>query len=173
MSDLNALELYAKLCGFKLLVLANRFGSTNAVSDHVHHEFLERIGDLIELMQDILHAERKLRVVSDAVQREEVEWARWSCEHHLVDVYLTGAPYPLLEFVPIDPETQEYRDNTTGSWRPLTEDGPYLRDVSNEELSGLRTIMDQIAEETGICFSAYRVVWGSQPDEEAEGATRD
>ncbi len=165
MSDLNALELYTKLCGFKLMVLANRLGSTNAVSDDAHSELLERVGNLIQLMQDIMHAERELLVVTDAAQREELEWARWSCENHLVDIWLTSAPCPLFEFVAIDPETQEYRDNATGHWRPITAEGPYLSDISNEELCWLRTIMDQIAEETGVCFSAYRVVWGRQADD--------
>jgi|GEM_PF-5819246 len=160
MSDLNALELYAKLCGFKLLVLANQFGSSNATSDYVHYELLVRIGDLIELMQDITHAERELLVVTDAERREELEWARRSCERHFVDIWLTSAPCPLLEFVAIDPEAQRYLEKETGQWRPLTNDGPHLVDADDGELCGLRIIMDQIAEETGIRFSAYRVLWG-------------
>jgi hypothetical protein len=168
MSDLNYLELYAKLCGFRTLTLANRLGCTNEVAQRTHDELLERLSDLVDLMRDIMQAQRELLHTADPIKREELEWAFTSCESHLDNVWLTSTPCPLLEFVAIDPETREYRDHRTGYWHALTEDGPYLCDVSDAELCGLRSIIDQITRETGICFSAYRVVWGGrQIDEEA------
>lgn len=53
-----------------------------------------------------------------------------------------------------------------GAWRRgcsrlVAESGPWLHEVSDHSLCGLRQIIDQIACETGVSFHARRIVYGS------------
>jgi hypothetical protein len=55
------LMLYAKLAGFRLVVLANRFGSDSGFSRELHDRLIEGLDAAIARIHVIMELERNLR----------------------------------------------------------------------------------------------------------------
>lgn len=160
MSDIDYLTLFTRFCGFKIVVMANRLGCDNALARCAHDRLLGNIDQLVALMRDALAAERCM-VLDETSARyrtaaEDLYWIEAEFENR----WLTARPHPLLDDFVIDRATSEVYNPRSRCWRVLDDDGPHLRDVADDELCGLRKIIDQIAAETGVSFSAWRIVYG-------------
>jgi hypothetical protein len=164
MTDIDHLTLFARFCGFKIATLANRLRCDNDLARRAHDRLIENICELIDLMRDGLAAERNLLLDETAPRyqtaTEHLYWVGEEFAQH----WLSDAPHPLLDNLHIDPATREVFDVRVKRWRPLDDEGPWLRDVSDAELCGLRRIIDEIAAETGVSFSACRVVYHAADD---------
>lgn len=159
MSDLDHLTLFTQFSGFKVLVLANRLACDNGLARTAHDRLIAKLEDLIALMRDGLAAERNLLLdeSSDRYQNaaEDLYWIAEEFAHR----WLAGEPGPLLDDLWIDCATREVFDVQAKRWRFYDNDGPWLHEVSDAELCGLRRIIDEITAETGVRFSASRIVY--------------
>ncbi|WP_454652796.1 hypothetical protein [Bradyrhizobium liaoningense] len=159
MSDIDHLTLFTQFCGFKIVVLANRLGCDNGLARIAHDRLIARLGDLINLMRDALAAERNLLLDESSQQnRNAAEDLYWIAEEY-AHRWLSDRLVPLLDDLTIDLATREVFDAHARRWRPLEDGGPWLRNVRDAELCGLRRIIDEIAAETGVSFSACRIVY--------------
>ncbi|MCP4736125.1 MAG: hypothetical protein GY873_18230 [Bosea sp.] len=160
-SNFDYFSLFTRFCGFKILVRANRLGCDNDLARCAHDRLVAKLGELIGLMGDGLRAEQ------DTALDEATSRYRAACEalywidEEFSSRWLTERPHPLLDELRIDFATREIFDERSRRWRPLGETEPSLRDIGDHELCGLRRIIDDIAAETGVDFSAGRIVYGS------------
>jgi hypothetical protein len=160
-SNFDYLTLFTRFCGFKVLVRANRLGCDNDLARCAHDRLVAKLGELINLMGEALRAER------DTALDETTTLYRAACEdlywidEEFSSQWLSGRPHPLLDDLHVDFATREIFDGRSRCWRPLGETEPSLCDIGDCELCGLRRIIDDIAAETGMDFSASRIVYGS------------
>ncbi|MGO7186235.1 hypothetical protein ACCS49_34465, partial [Rhizobium brockwellii] len=104
-SDHN-LMLYTKLAGFRLVVLANRFGCDSGFSRELHDRLIEGLEAAIARIHVIMELERNLLVGDDEfiayqLQGETEIFGRFTIN--------------LLDDLEIDDDTREYRING-GNW---------------------------------------------------------
>lgn len=161
MSDIDYLTLFTRFCGFKLVAIANRLGCDNILARCAHDRLVAKLCQLIALMREALAAERDT-ALGEASARyqtacEDLFWIEAEFAHR----WLSGRPHALLDDLHIDVGTREIFDARSRCWRPLGDTDPSLREVTDGELCGLRRIIDQIASETGVSFSANRLVYDS------------
>jgi hypothetical protein len=155
-SDQN-LMLYAKLAGFRLVVLANRFGCDTDFSRELHDRLIEGLEAAVARIRVIMELERTLLVGDDEfiayqLQGETEIFGRFTIN--------------LLDDLEIDDDTREYRING-GSWiNALTADDsgvaiayPELVALTEEQLGSLVPIVEEITQETGIPVHAAHAVY--------------
>ncbi|MBB2755509.1 UNVERIFIED_ORG: hypothetical protein GGI57_006253 [Rhizobium aethiopicum] len=150
-SDQN-LALYTKLSGFRLVVLANRFGCDTDVSRKLHERLLEGLEAAAGRIRTITALERA-GDDEDAAYRLEGEteiFGRFTII--------------LLDELDIDFNTHEYRVNggdwssaLTADYTGVDIDYPELIALTDDELGSLALIIKDITRETGIAVSASRV----------------
>ena len=162
----QALLLMVKLSGFKLLVRANRFGCDTDLARDAHDmllayidEFREDLGDVVACWHALL-AERDPRKAEDIAyqfrdRRIDVEHF-WLHNHH---------PYVLGGWRCADkpdgfriPDQFDYELFGSKHW---------VRELADEELCGLRPILDQLTEETGQIIPAVAIYYRPTPDRAA------
>ncbi|TAV44064.1 hypothetical protein ELI02_36090 [Rhizobium leguminosarum] len=156
-SDHN-LMLYTKLAGFRLVVLANRFGGDTDFSRDLHDRLIEGLEAAIARIHVIMELERNLLVGDDEfiayqLQGETEIFGRFTIN--------------LLDDLEIDDDTREYRING-GNWiNALTADDggvevefPTLVRLTDDELGSLGSIIKSICQHTQIPVDAARVVYG-------------
>ncbi|WP_266064780.1 hypothetical protein [Brucella intermedia] len=160
MSDTSYyIQQYATLAGFRLLVLANRFGSTDEFSRTLHDELIAGLEGVISMARSILSMTRELAsdgdpegLISDHLAYEQERFA----ERTII----------LLDELEIDHDTHEYRVNG-GEWHIALSadcDGvdisyPKTVRLTDAELGSLATIIRDIRSETGLVINAARVVY--------------
>ena len=151
MSKLTIIGLYAKLCGFKVLVRANRFGCDTRFAQVVHDRLLAALELHIDTCQRALQAQRALRVERDPVICEDLHQ---TIEDVWADCDGRGFyPWHLLDCIDPEMDWGGYRDPSAGMWvpRPI----PERFTVDDKHLCGLGEIIGRIAAETGIRFTTY------------------
>ena len=163
MSDIDYLDLYVCLAGFRLVVLANQLGCDNPVAQRAHKMLIAKLDELTTSVAAVLRAKR---AHAYDPENDDVYWEVARFEN----VWLAEPPHPLLDFLVVDEATREFCDNRSQSWHFFDHDWPTVRDVSDAKLCGLRGIMDRIANETGIQFSAYRVFYDADDFSRADEA---
>ncbi|ANL51110.1 hypothetical protein AMC87_PD00988 (plasmid) [Rhizobium phaseoli] len=150
------LMLYTKLAGFRLVVLANRFGCDSEFSRELHDRLAEGLEAAIERIRIIMALERSLLADND-------EFAAYQLEGE-TEIF-AGFTINLLDALEIDCDTHEYRING-GDWiNALAADCsgvdiayPKLVALTEEELSSLTPIIRDITLTTGISVIAARAV---------------
>lgn len=154
-SDQN-LMLYAKLAGFRLVVLANRFGCDTDFSRELHDRLIEGLEAAVARIRVIMELERTLLVGDDEfiayqLQGETEIFGRFTIN--------------LLDDLEIDFDTHEYRINGSDWINALTADDggvevnfPTLVRLTDDELGTLAPIVKQITQKTGIPVHAVRAV---------------
>ncbi|MGO6819877.1 hypothetical protein ACCS67_34350 [Rhizobium brockwellii] len=156
-SDHN-LTLYTKLAGFRLVVLANRFGCDSGFSRELHDRLIEGLEAAIARTLVIMELERN-RLVGD----DEFIAYRLQGETEIFGRFTIN----LLDDLEIDDDTREYRING-GNWiNALTADDggvevefPTLVRLTDDELGSLASIIKSICQHTQIPVDAARVVYG-------------
>ena len=153
MSKLTVLDLYVRLCGYKILVRANRFACDTAFARVVH----DRLLSALDLHRDARHQALTLQ---HAIQVEPVAEAREALrdmfDDCMADIDCNGRgfyPWHLLDGLDPNPDYRGYFHPVAAMWCHGAI--PEWMNVSDEHLCGLRRIIDQIAAETGIRFTAY------------------
>ncbi|OWO90036.1 hypothetical protein B5E41_29055 [Rhizobium esperanzae] len=152
-SDQN-LALYTKLSGFRLVVLANRFGCDTDVSRKLHDRLLEGLEAATGRIQTIMALERSVLAGDD-------EYAAYRLEG---ETEIFGRlTINLLDELDIDFDTHEYRVNGgdwsiafTADYTGVDIDYPELIALT-DELGSLAPIIKDITRETGIAVNASRV----------------
>lgn len=158
MSDFNFLTLHAQLAGFKLVVSANRFGCDTDFARRIHDGLLEKLDELIRIARQGLKSETCMRLNTDPVKADDLKQNFWMSHYDLERRGLSiHERAPLLDHLDVDPEDDTYFNTQTGRWGSLSLDRPTLRPVSDEDLEGVRGIIQQIAEETHVRFSVDRL----------------
>lgn len=154
MTSNQNLMLYAKLAGFRLIVLANRFGCDSEFSRELHDRLVEGLEAAIARIHVIMKLERSLHAEGDGFAAYQLEG----------EVEIFGRlTINLLDELEIDYETQEYRINAGGWMNALTADNsgvdidyPELIALTDDELGSLAPIIKEIKSETGIAVKASR-----------------
>jgi hypothetical protein len=154
-SDQNLL-LYTKLAGFRLVVLANRFGCDSGFSRKLHDRLIEGLEAAIARTRVIMELERNLLVGDDEFIAYQLEGEREIFGHFTIN---------LLDNLEIDFDTHEYRINGSEWINALTvDDGgvdiayPELVALPEEQLSSLAPIVKEITQKTGIPVHLVRAV---------------
>lgn len=155
-SDQN-LMLYAKLAGFRLIVVADRIACANDFSLELHDLLIEGLEAALHRIQTIMELERQV-LTND-------EFAAFQLEG---EIEIFGRfTINLLDDLEIDYATHEYRING-GHWANalmvddsgVYVDYPELVVLTDKELGALAPIMRDITRETGIPVLARRAVDG-------------
>ncbi|MBY5760210.1 hypothetical protein HFO07_26730 [Rhizobium leguminosarum] len=166
MTSHQNLMLYAKLAGFRLVVLANRFGCDTSFSRELHHRLIEGLEAAIYRIQTIMELEHRLVAGTDD------EFTAFQLEGETEILGRTGIN--LLDELEIDHDTNEYRINDDGWINALAADDsgveidyPTLVSLTEQELGSLAPIIKNIMRETGIPVHAARAVakWELARDE--------
>ncbi|MBY3168834.1 MULTISPECIES: hypothetical protein [Rhizobium] len=152
------LMLYTKLAGFRLVVLANRFGCDSDFSRELHDRLIEGLEAAVARIRVIMELERTLLVGDDEfiayqLQGETEIFGRFTIN--------------LLDDLEIDFDTHEYRIKG-GNWiNALTADDngidiayPELLALTEEQLGSLVPIVEEITRQTGIPVHAAHAVCG-------------
>ncbi|NEK20302.1 hypothetical protein [Rhizobium leguminosarum] len=150
------LTLYAKLAGFRLVVLANRFGCDSGFSRELHDRLVEGLDAAIAWIQVIMALERRVFTGED-------EFAEYQLQGE--NEIFGRLTINLLDDLEIDVGTHEYRIDG-GSWiNALTADDggvevrfPTLVGLTDEEFGSLASIIKDITLETGIPVHAVRAI---------------
>jgi hypothetical protein len=100
------LTLYAKLAGFRLVVLANRFGCDSEFSPKLHNRLVEGLEAAIGRMRTIMALERSVLTGEDEFAEYQLEGETEICGRFTIN---------LLDDLEIDFDTHEYRING-GDW---------------------------------------------------------
>jgi len=154
-SDQN-LMLYAKLAGFRLIVLANRVGCDTDFLRKLHDRLVEGLEAASDRIRTIMALERSVLTGDDEFAAYQLDGETEIFGRFTID---------LLDDLEIDFDTQEYRING-GDWiNALTADHsgvdidyPELVALTEDELGSLAQIIKDITWETGIPVHAARVV---------------
>lgn len=164
-SDQN-LMLYAKLAGFRLVVLANSFGCDTSFLHELHPRLIEGIEATIDRIRTIMELEHRLLVGTD----DEFTAFQLEGETEVLGHFVIN----LLDELEIDHDTHEYRINDGGWINALAADYggveidyPTLVPLTEQELGSLAPIIKNIVRETGIPVRAARAVtnWDIARDE--------
>lgn len=149
------LMLYTRLSGFRLVVLANRFGCETDFTRALHDRLLEGLEVGIGRVLTIMALERSVLTGDDEFAEHQLEG----------ETEIFGRfTITLLDDLEIDFDTHEYRING-GDWivaltADLTGvdiDYPGLVALTVDELGSLAPIIKDITRETGIAVNASRV----------------
>lgn len=149
------LMLYTRLSGFRLVVLANRFGCETDFTRALHDRLLEGLEAGIDRVRTIMALERSVFAGED-------EFAAYRLEG---ETEIFGRfTITLLDDLEIDFDAHENRING-GDWivaltTDLTGvdiDYPELVALTVDELGSLAPIIKDIMRETGIAVNASRV----------------
>ncbi|MBB4388294.1 hypothetical protein G9X64_32460 [Rhizobium sophorae] len=148
-SDHN-LALYTKLSGFRLVVLANRFGRDSEFSRELHDRLLEGLEAAIGRVRIIMALERSVLIAEYRLEGEAEIFGRFTIN--------------LMDELDIDFDTHEFRINggdwssaLTADYTGVDIDYPKLIALTDVELGSLAPIIKDITRETGIAVSASRV----------------
>ncbi|MBY5790661.1 hypothetical protein GFL91_13655 [Rhizobium leguminosarum bv. viciae] len=152
------LMLYAKLGGFRLVVLANRFGCDSGFSQDLHDRLIEGLDAAIARIQMMMALERSVLTGEDELAEYQLQG-----ENEIFGRFTIN----LLDDLEIDFDTHEYRINGGGWINALASDDsgagvqfPTLVGLTDEEFGSLVSIIMGITLETGIPVDAARVVYG-------------
>lgn len=149
------LALYTKLAGFRLVVLADRFGCDTEVSRKLHDRLLEGLEAATGRIRTIMALEQSVFAGDD-------EYAAYRLEGE-TEIFRRFTII-LLDELDIDFDTHEYRVNG-GDWSialmadytGVDIDYPELIALTDDELGSLAPVIKDITRETGIAASASRV----------------
>jgi len=154
-TDLN-LMLYTKLAGFRLVVLANRFGCDTDFSRELHDRLVDGLEAGMGRLRIIMALERSVLAGDDEFAEYQLEG-----ETEIFGRFTIN----LLDELEIDFDTHEYRINggnwviaLTADYTGVDLDYPELVSLTEDELGSLAPIIEDITRETGIGIYAARAV---------------
>ncbi|MCW1752011.1 hypothetical protein [Rhizobium acaciae] len=150
------LTLYAKLAGFRLVVLANRLGCDSGFSLELHNRLIEGLDAAIARIQMMMALQQSVLTGEDEFAEYQLQG-----ENEIFGRFTIN----LLDDLEIDVGTHEYRISG-GSWiNALTADEggvevrfPTLVGLTDEEFGSLASIIEDIKLETGIPVHVVRAI---------------
>lgn len=151
------LMLHTKLSGFRLVVLANRFGCDTTFLRALHDRLIEGLDAAHARLRTIMALERSVLAGDD-----DYAAYRLTGENEMFERFTIN----LQDELEIDFDTHEYRINGGGWTNALSADCdgvdidyPRLVAMCETELGSLAAIVRDIRQETGIVIHAARVVY--------------
>lgn len=147
--------LYAKLSGFRLVVLANRIGCDSEFSRALHDRLIKGLEAAIGCVRIIMALERSV-LTPEATSSPTISWR---------EVEIFGRfTINLLDDLEFDFDTHEYRINgsdwaiaLTADYTGVDIDYPELIALTDDELGSLAPIILAITRETGIPVNASHI----------------
>ncbi|MBB5577056.1 hypothetical protein [Rhizobium paranaense] len=151
------LMLYTKLAGFRLVVLANRFGCDSEFRRDLHDRLVEGLEAAIGRVRIIMSLERSVFAGEDEFAEHQLEGETEIFGRITIN---------LRDDLEIDFDTHEYRINGDDWAIALTADNtgvdidyPELIALTDDELGSLAPIIKEITSETGIAVNASRACY--------------
>ncbi|ELT51210.1 hypothetical protein [Brucella intermedia] len=77
MSDFNYVNLYAKVAGFRIMVMANRIACTDNFSRAAHDTLVGKLDELIKLARETIAAQCKLALHPDSPEADDLGEQIW------------------------------------------------------------------------------------------------
>lgn len=153
MSDVDFRMLQTQLTDFTLLVRTNRADCEKRLARVAHDRLLDRLDRVIDTCRTAAAITLRLQRDIDEAMRDELEFALGDCMADLESSGRGASPAPLLDEIIDNPDTGEVLHPLYGVWckRGVLD----ALEATDADLNGLRTIIDRIAAETRIRFSAY------------------
>lgn len=156
MTSNYSLMLYAKLAGFRLTVVANRFCCDDDFSRELHDRLIDGLDAAIGRIRTVMALERQLLERNDEITAYQLAGESEIFGRSVID---------LLDEIDIDYDTKEFRING-GRWTDASmADGgdvhvgyPRLVPLDRGELGSLAPIVLAIRRETGLAIRAAQVV---------------
>lgn len=147
--------LYAKLSGFRLVVLANRIGCDSEFSRALHDRLIKGLEAAIGCVRIIMALERSVLTGGEEFADYQLEG-----EAEIFGRFTIN----LLDDLEFDFDTHEYRINggdwaiaLTADYTGVDIDYPELIALTDDELGSLAPIITAITRETGIAVNASRI----------------
>lgn len=162
----SALDRIVQLSGFRILVLANRFGCDSLRARKVHDRLAAVLAEMIADTRNITAAERTVATTVGEYEKDEERLELYYYQSRFEEKWLTEA-VPLLDDYIIDDATGEYFDIPAGRWFFREGDMPIIVPVPADALCGLATIIAEIEDATGTSFRVDNVYY---TEAEAEAA---
>ncbi len=162
MSDLDFLDLWGKLEGFRTAVRANRSCCGSRFAQVLHDRLLAALDLLADTCREGAKVQRRLRTETDPAVRASLEQTLGDCMGDFESGGCGFYPWHLLDAVDPDPDFGCYYHPVASMWchGPI----PDWMAVGDEHLCGLGPIIRRIAAETGIRFTTYLCVAGIGPE---------
>ncbi|WLS01393.1 hypothetical protein [Shinella sumterensis] len=162
----QALMLMVKLSGFKLIVRANRLGCDTEFAREAHDIL---IAHLDEFREDL---DRLIALWNELLAEQDPDGADYAA-YDLRDLRIRVEHFWLHNHHPYNVGGWRHADDA-GSYRIADEHDyelfgahHWVRDLADNELCGLRPILDQLAEETGLNIPAVVIYFRPDPDRPA------
>ncbi len=156
----QSLTLYTKLAGFRLVVLANRFGCDSEFSRALHDRLLEGLEAAIGRVRTIMALERSVLTGDDEFADHQLEG-----EAEIFGRFTIN----MLDDLEFDFDTHEYRINggdwaiaLTADYTGVDIDYPELIALTDDELGSLAPIITAITRETGIPVNASHISYDAR-----------
>ncbi|ARO32875.1 hypothetical protein NXC14_PB00049 (plasmid) [Rhizobium sp. NXC14] len=152
------LMLYTKLAGFRLVVLANRFGCDSSFSRELHDRLVDGLEAAIDRIHVIMELQRRVLIGDDEFAEYQLEG-----ENEIFGRFTIS----LLDDLEFDCDTHEFRVNG-GDWMNawaadatgVDINYPKLVALIEDELGSLAPIIEDITLATGIpVYVARAVQW--------------
>ncbi|MFC3722016.1 hypothetical protein [Neoaquamicrobium sediminum] len=164
----KALMLMVKLSGFKLIVRANRLGCDTDLARDAHDMVIGHIEEFRDDLDRVLALWREMMAERDPRKADLAAYA-------LSEMRIRVEHFWLHNNHPYNVGGWRHADNA-GSYRiadecdyELFSARHWVRELADDELCGLRPILDQLAEETGFTIPAVVIYY--RPDPERPAAT--
>lgn len=158
----QAIMMMVKLAGFKLLVRANRLGCDSEIARDVHDRLIDFLDEFGEDLKQVIACERKMLAERDPHKADDIAYElrdrRIEIEHFWLE---NSHPYVLGGWHNADadpavllPDACDYELFGCPHW---------VRALGDQDLSGLRPILDQLADEVGVIFPAVTIYYRPDP----------
>lgn len=153
MSDLDFLDLYRALGGFRTAVRKNYFRCDTRFAQSLHEKLLVALNSHLKTCREGARIQRRLRTETNPVARKALGQALGDCMGDLESGGRGFYPWHLLDAVDRDPDFGGYLHPVAAIWchGPI----PAGMSVGDEHLSGLGPILRAISTRTGIRFTTY------------------
>lgn len=118
-----------------------------------HDRLIDRLDSVIDTCRAAAAITLRLQRDTDEAMRDELDSALGDCMADLESSRRRASPAPLLDEIIRNPGTGEVLHPLYAVW--CKRDALDAFETTNADLNGLRTIVDRIAVEAGICLSTY------------------
>lgn len=163
----QALMLMVKLSGFKLIVRANRFGCDTDFARDAHDILIGHIEEYRDDLDRIVALSREMLTERDP---DKIDYVIYELRDQCIRVerfWLENRhPYVLGGWRRADAADDSYTLAHEHDFE-LFSARNWVRNISDDELSGLRLILDQLAAETGLVIPAIAIYYLPDPDRPA------
>lgn len=165
----DTLMLITHLSGLRINVLANRLGCDNGLARNVHDKLARVLGDMIEAQRKILAAEHAVVRARGTADEQDAHYDLYHYRAAFIETWIEER-IALLDEHLVDDFTREFYDFREKRWYFCEGVLPIVVPVVADKLSGLKEIISEIEDLSGVSLTLDNVYYS---EAEAEAARRE